>query len=87
VERALPGEVIGFRPPPSSPRAGQRGAPLRLPLGDYAVDAILGHLDTVRIDIATSRRPPAMPGSRSNSSRRPEDAGSVGVSADVLIAV
>jgi NAD(P)-dependent dehydrogenase (short-subunit alcohol dehydrogenase family) len=28
-------------------------APLRLPLGDDAVDAILGHLDTVRAELAT----------------------------------
>jgi hypothetical protein len=31
--------------------AGQ--TPLRLPLGDDAVDAILGHLDAVRAEIAT----------------------------------
>jgi NAD(P)-dependent dehydrogenase (short-subunit alcohol dehydrogenase family) len=30
--------------------------PLRLPLGDDAVDAILGHLDAVRIDIATGEK-------------------------------
>ena len=28
-------------------------APLRLPLGDDAVDAILGHLDTVRAEVTT----------------------------------
>ena len=42
---------------------GTDPTPLRLPLGDDAVDAILGHLDSVRREVTAGRSSPATPAS------------------------